>query len=32
VHQLFSAAQAAGHGREGTQALFAVLEKLANIH
>jgi 3-hydroxyisobutyrate dehydrogenase len=29
VSQLFSAAQAAGRGREGTQALFAVLEKLS---
>jgi 3-hydroxyisobutyrate dehydrogenase len=28
VHQLFTAAQAAGHGRDGTQALFLVLEKL----
>lgn len=32
VHQLFSAAQAAGHGREGTQAIFTVLEKLASLH
>jgi 3-hydroxyisobutyrate dehydrogenase len=32
VHQLFTAAQAAGHGREGTQALFSVLEKLASLH
>jgi 3-hydroxyisobutyrate dehydrogenase len=32
VHQLFTAAQSAGHGREGTQALFAVLEKLSNLH
>ena len=32
VHQLFTAAQAAGHGREGTQALFTVLEKLASVH
>jgi len=32
VHQLFSAAQASGHGRDGTQALFLVLEKLANLH
>jgi 3-hydroxyisobutyrate dehydrogenase len=32
VHQLFSAAQAAGHGRDGTQALFTVLEKLASVH
>jgi 3-hydroxyisobutyrate dehydrogenase len=29
VHQLFAAAQAAGHGRDGTQALFTVLESLA---
>jgi 3-hydroxyisobutyrate dehydrogenase len=29
VSQLFTAAQAAGHGRDGTQALFTVLEKLA---
>jgi 3-hydroxyisobutyrate dehydrogenase len=29
VHQLFNAAQADGRGREGTQALFAVLRKLA---
>jgi 3-hydroxyisobutyrate dehydrogenase len=32
VHQLFSAAQASGEGRSGTQALFTVLEKLAAIH
>jgi 3-hydroxyisobutyrate dehydrogenase len=32
VHQLFTAADAAGHGKEGTQALFKVLEKLASIH
>jgi 3-hydroxyisobutyrate dehydrogenase len=32
VHQLFSAAQAAGHGREGTQAIYSVLEKLASLH
>jgi 3-hydroxyisobutyrate dehydrogenase len=32
VHQLFTAAQAAGHGRDGTQALFTVLEKLASTH
>jgi 3-hydroxyisobutyrate dehydrogenase len=32
VHQLFAAAQAAGHGRDGTQALFAVLEKLCHLH
>jgi 3-hydroxyisobutyrate dehydrogenase len=29
VHQLFTAAQADGRGKEGTQALFAVLRKLA---
>jgi 3-hydroxyisobutyrate dehydrogenase len=29
AHQLFTAAQAAGHGRDGTQALFSVLGKLA---
>lgn len=32
VHQLFTAAQAAGHGREGTQAIYTVLEKLAATH
>lgn len=32
VHQLFTAAQAAGHGRDGTQALFSVLAKLAAVH
>lgn len=32
VHQLLTAAQAAGHGRDGTQALYCVLEKLASIH
>jgi 3-hydroxyisobutyrate dehydrogenase len=32
VHQLFTAAQAAGHGKDGTQALFTVVEKLASIH
>ncbi len=32
VHQLFTAAQAAGHGRDGTQALFTVVEKLASVH
>jgi 3-hydroxyisobutyrate dehydrogenase len=32
VHQLFSAAQAAGHGRDGTQSLFTVMEKLGNVH
>jgi 3-hydroxyisobutyrate dehydrogenase-like beta-hydroxyacid dehydrogenase len=31
VHQLFSAAQAEGRGREGTQALYAVLHKLAGL-
>jgi 3-hydroxyisobutyrate dehydrogenase len=29
VHQLFTSAQAAGRGRDGTQALFTVLHKLA---
>src|SRR5215218_5251169 len=29
VHQLFTSAQAAGMGREGTQALFSVVEKLS---
>jgi 3-hydroxyisobutyrate dehydrogenase len=29
VHQLFTAAQAAGRGKDGTQALFTVLEKLS---
>jgi len=29
VHQLFASAQAAGRGREGTQALYTVLQKLA---
>ena len=32
VHQLFTAAQAAGHGKDGTQALFTVMEKLASLH
>jgi 3-hydroxyisobutyrate dehydrogenase len=32
VHQLFAAAQAAGHGKDGTQALFTVVEKLASLH
>jgi 3-hydroxyisobutyrate dehydrogenase len=32
VRQLFTAAQAAGHGREGTQAIFSVLQKLASAH
>ena len=29
---LFTAAQAAGHGKDGTQALFTVVEKLASVH
>jgi len=32
AHQLFTAAQAAGHGRDGTQALFTVIQKLAHVH
>lgn len=32
VHQLFTAAQASGHGKDGTQALFDVIEKLASLH
>ena len=32
VHQLFTAAQAAGHGKDGTQSLYTVLEKLASSH
>lgn len=32
VHTLFTAAQAAGHGKDGTQALFTVMEKLASLH
>ena len=32
VHQLFTAAQAAGRGKDGTQALFTVLQKLAGIN
>jgi len=32
VHQLLTAAQAAGHGRSGTQALFKVMERLASLH
>jgi 3-hydroxyisobutyrate dehydrogenase-like beta-hydroxyacid dehydrogenase len=32
VHQLFAAAEAAGHSKDGTQALFLVIEKLANLH
>jgi 3-hydroxyisobutyrate dehydrogenase len=30
VHQLFASAQAYGHGRDGTQALYQVLSKLSN--
>lgn len=30
VHHLFTAAQAAGHGRSGTQALYTVIDRLAN--
>ena len=30
VHQLFAAAQADGRGKEGTQALFAVMKRLPN--
>lgn len=30
--QLFAAAQAAGHGKDGTQALFKIVEKLASLH
>ena len=29
VHHLFTEAQQTGHGRDGTQALFAVVEKLS---
>ena len=29
VHQLFTSAQAAGRGKDGTQALFTVMQKLA---
>jgi 3-hydroxyisobutyrate dehydrogenase-like beta-hydroxyacid dehydrogenase len=29
VHQLFTSAQAAGRGRDGTQALFSVIEKMS---
>lgn len=32
VHQLLAAAQAAGHGAEGTQALFKVVEGLSHKH
>jgi 3-hydroxyisobutyrate dehydrogenase len=31
VHQLFTAAQSHGHGRSGTQAIFAVMEALAKL-
>jgi 3-hydroxyisobutyrate dehydrogenase len=31
VHQLFTSAQSHGHGRDGTQAIFAVMEQLAKI-
>jgi len=30
VHHLFAAAQAAGRGKDGTQALFTVMQRLAN--
>lgn len=30
VHHLFTSAQAAGRGREGTQALFSVIERLSS--
>lgn len=32
VHQLFNAVQAWGGGRDGTQALYTVLEKLAHLN
>jgi len=32
VHHLFATAQTSGHGKDGTQALFAVVEKLASPH
>jgi 3-hydroxyisobutyrate dehydrogenase-like beta-hydroxyacid dehydrogenase len=32
VTQLFAANQAAGEGREGTQAMLKVLERLSNLH
>lgn len=32
VHQLFSAAQSAGYGREGTQALYRVVDGLSQRH
>jgi 3-hydroxyisobutyrate dehydrogenase len=31
VHQLFTSAQAAGRGRDGTQALFTVIQRLADL-
>jgi 3-hydroxyisobutyrate dehydrogenase len=31
VHQLFVSAQAAGHGRDGTQALYTVLRQLSGV-
>jgi len=31
VHQLFASAQAHGHGKDGTQAIFDVMEKLAKL-
>ncbi|MCY2951351.1 MAG: NAD(P)-dependent oxidoreductase [Planctomycetota bacterium] len=31
VHQLFTAAQAAGRGKAGTQALFTVIQRLADL-
>jgi 3-hydroxyisobutyrate dehydrogenase len=31
VHQLFTAAQAHGHGRDGTQAIYAVIEAMAKL-
>lgn len=30
VHHLFTAAQAAGHGQDGTQALFTVIQRLSS--
>src|SRR5438477_338091 len=31
VHQLFTSAQAQGHGRNGTQAIFSVIEAMARL-
>ncbi len=31
VHQLFASAQAHGHGRDGTQAIFSVMERLGKL-